>query len=129
MPTSLAGLTLHVQDLARSVEFYSRIPGAEMLVHRPGMFAMFRMGAGRLGLLQANLPRPFHVELEVPDLDAMYQELKQAGVEPESPPTDRPWGERDFHVIDPDGNILEFDSADAPNANAQPRTWPGQPNT
>ncbi len=116
MQTTLAGLTLHVQDLERSVAFYSRIPGANLVVHHSGQFAMFRLGQGRLGLLQMNLPRPFHIEMEVPDLDTMYKLLGEAGVEPESPPTDRPWGVRDFRVIDPDGNILEFDTADVPSA-------------
>ena len=118
MQTSLAGLTLHAQDLERSVAFYSRIPGANLVVHRAGQFAMFRFGQGRLGLLQINLPRPFHIEMEVPDLDAMYQQLRAAGVEAQSPPTNRSWGERDFHVLDPDGNILEFDAADVPNTAA-----------
>ena len=118
METSLAGLTLHVQDLERSVAFYSRIPGANLVVHHAGQFAMFRFGRGRLGLLQLDLPRPFHVEMEVPDLDAVYKQLGEAGIEPESPPTDRAWGERDFRVIDPDGNILEFDAADVPNTAA-----------
>ena len=108
METSLAGLTMHVQNLERSVEFYSRLPGAALVAHHPGQFAMFRFGQGRLGLLQIDLPRPFHVEMEVPDLDAMHSQLKDLGIEAESPPTDRPWGERDFRLIDPDGKILEF---------------------
>ena len=116
METSLAGLTLHVQDIEHSVAFYSRIPGANLVVHQPGQFAMFRLGHGRLCLLKLNLPRPFHIEMEVPDLDTMYKLLGEAGIEPESPPTDRPWGERDCRVIDPDGNIPEFDTADIPSA-------------
>ncbi len=108
---SLAGLTLHVADLERSVEFYRRLPGADVHVYQPGLFAMVTIGAGRIGLLQRAAGK-FHVELEVDDLDAYYEQVRQAGIAPKGPPVRHPWGERDFVVLDPDGFALEFESAD-----------------
>jgi catechol 2,3-dioxygenase-like lactoylglutathione lyase family enzyme len=105
----LEGLTLHVADLQRSVEFYSRIPGAEKVMQFGTKFAMFKFGDGRLGLIQAEKPG-FHIELGTEKhLDEMYEKVLAAGFQPESPPTDRPWGRRDFILLDPDGNMLEFD--------------------
>ncbi|HEV3164271.1 MAG TPA: VOC family protein [Isosphaeraceae bacterium] len=104
---SLEGLTLHVADVDRSLEFYKRIPGVSVLFERPGRFALLQVGKGRLGLLNYDAGR-FHVEFETSDLNAAYEELRASGLEPLSPPTDRPWGERDFLVTDPDGNVLEF---------------------
>jgi catechol 2,3-dioxygenase-like lactoylglutathione lyase family enzyme len=106
MTISLVGLTLHVADVDRSVEFYGRLPGAAVLFHLPGRFAMLRLGAGRLGLL-ADRKRPFHVELEVPDLAEAAAELGRLGCEVDGP-TRRQWGEEDVLVTDPDGNLLEF---------------------
>ena len=106
MTISLVGLTLHVADVDRSVEFYRRLPGAAVLFHLPGRFAMLRLGAGRLGLL-ADRKRPFHVELEVPDLAAAAADLRGLGLEIDGP-TRRQWGEEDVLVTDPDGNLLEF---------------------
>ena len=106
MTTSLVGLTLHVADVDRSVESYRRLPGAAVLFHLPGRFAMLRLGAGRLGLL-ADRKRPFHVELEVPDLAAAAAGLRGLGFEIDGP-TRRQWGEEDVLVTDPDGNLLEF---------------------
>jgi catechol 2,3-dioxygenase-like lactoylglutathione lyase family enzyme len=106
MTISLVGLTLHVADVDRSVEFYRRLPGAAVLFHLPGRFAMLRLGAGRLGLL-ADRKRPFHVELEVPDLAEAAAELRRLGCEVDGP-TRRQWGEEDVLVTDPDGNLLEF---------------------
>jgi catechol 2,3-dioxygenase-like lactoylglutathione lyase family enzyme len=116
---SLEGLTLHVADLERSLAFYNRLPGAVVEFHKPGLFAMVRIGRGRLGLLQRAAGR-FHVELEVDDLDGFYDEVRQAGIEPKGPPVRHPWGERDFQVIDPDGFALEFEagSDDAPSGPA-----------
>lgn len=109
---TLAGLTLHVADLERSVAFYKRLPGALVHVYQPGLFAMVRIGEGRIGLLQRAAGR-FHVELEVEDLDGYHAELRQAGIEPKGPPVRHPWGERDFQVIDPDGFALEFEEAES----------------
>ena len=106
MTISLVGLTLHVADVDRSVEFYRRLPGAAVLFHLPGRFALLRLGAGRLGLL-ADRKRPFHVELEVPDLSEAAAELRRLGCEVDGP-TRRQWGEEDVLVTDPDGNLLEF---------------------
>jgi len=106
MSVSLAGLTLHVADVERSLEFYKKLPGAAVLFHMPGRFALLKFGAGRLGLL-ADQKRAFHVELEVPDLDAAARELVALGMEVDGPTT-RPWGMRDALVKDPDGNLLEF---------------------
>jgi catechol 2,3-dioxygenase-like lactoylglutathione lyase family enzyme len=105
---SLAGLTLHVSDLETALEFYKRLPGARVVVHRPDEFAMLRIGHGRLGLLQAKLPTAFHIEFESPDVNGLYDEIRMAGIEPEAPPQEKEWGETDFRVIDPDGNVVEF---------------------
>jgi catechol 2,3-dioxygenase-like lactoylglutathione lyase family enzyme len=108
MPTAtLEGLTLHVADLERSIAFYSKVPGADLTLHIPGQFAMFKIGAGRLGLLQHGETK-FHVEIETDDLDAMHAALIEAGLEPNGPPTTHEWGQRDFLVYDPDGNMIEF---------------------
>ncbi len=108
---SLAGLTLHVDDLDRSLEFYKRLPGAKVVVHRPDEFAMVRIGHGHIGLLQARLPTKFHVEFESPDLQSLYEDLCEMGMEPEGPPRQKEWGEVDFRMLDPDGNVVEFCAA------------------
>jgi catechol 2,3-dioxygenase-like lactoylglutathione lyase family enzyme len=107
MRASLAGLTFHVLDVERSREFYARIPGAVLEAHRPGEFALFRIGKAHLGLLQSKRTG-LHLEVDTTDLDEFYQRLVAAGVEPEGAPLDRPWGERTFNVRDPDGNLIEF---------------------
>ena len=112
MTVSLVGLTLHVSDVDRSLEFYRRLPGAAVLFHLPGRFAMLRLGDGRLGLL-ADQKRHFHVELEVSDLETAAQDLRRLGFEVEGP-TRRSWGEQDVLVTDPDGNLLELAVPHAP---------------
>ncbi len=105
---SLEGLTLHVENVARSLEFYSKIPGAIVEIGGGGDFAMLRIGTARLSLLGHAQEQRFHMEVEAEDLDAMYQALRSVGIEPDGPPKQEEWGEVDFMVTDPDGNIIEF---------------------
>jgi catechol 2,3-dioxygenase-like lactoylglutathione lyase family enzyme len=112
MKISLVGLTLHVADVERSLEFYKRLPNSSVMFHMPGKFALMRVGHGRLGLLQ-DQKRPFHVEIDCEDLDATCTGLKQAGFELDGPTT-RSWGMRDALVTDPDGNLVEFGQARGP---------------
>jgi hypothetical protein len=71
MNISLVGVTLHVADVERSLNFYKRIPDSSILYHMPGTFALLRVGSGRLGLLR-DQKRPFHVEIDCQDLDAAW---------------------------------------------------------
>jgi catechol 2,3-dioxygenase-like lactoylglutathione lyase family enzyme len=104
---SMEGTTLHVENVERSLEFYIKIPGVQILAHRPGIFALLAIGNGRLGLVKYG---PTHVEFDTPDPDALYLHLKEAGLPVEDPPSSKFWGEYDFTIHDPDGHCLEFDS-------------------
>jgi uncharacterized glyoxalase superfamily protein PhnB len=42
------------------------------------------------------------------DVDAHYAQAVSAGLRPEFSPLDGSWGERYFHIIDPDGHELSF---------------------
>jgi uncharacterized glyoxalase superfamily protein PhnB len=44
----------------------------------------------------------------VDDVDAFYGNAVARGLRPEAPPRDAPWGERYFHIVDPDGHELSF---------------------
>jgi uncharacterized glyoxalase superfamily protein PhnB len=42
------------------------------------------------------------------DVDGLYARLVAAGYRIEAPPSDAEWGERFFHITDPDGHELSF---------------------
>jgi len=115
--TSLEGVTLQVTDVERSLEFYRTVPGAVVAYHRPGEFAILAIGKGRLGLLSKRLGGPTHIEIETADLDGLYQQLCDAGITPQGPPSKKPWESvRDFVVVDPDGYVIEFGEAHGASA-------------
>jgi catechol 2,3-dioxygenase-like lactoylglutathione lyase family enzyme len=59
---------------------------------------------GRSGLQ----PTPDNVYLATDELDAVFERAVAAGARIVSPIEPRPWGERSFYCLDPDGNQLCF---------------------
>jgi catechol 2,3-dioxygenase-like lactoylglutathione lyase family enzyme len=111
MSTIFESVSLHVADVEKSVAFYSKFPGGELIIHRPGQFAKFKFGGGHIQVVGIpSQEKSFHVELDTPDLQALYEHLKAAGIEPDGPPKLQAFGRTQFRVRDPDGNILEFDT-------------------
>ena len=111
MPTrSLSAVTLATHDMARAVAFY-RALGFELRYGDDG-FSSFAAGGSYLNLIAAEPGQRwswwgrviFHVE----DVDAMYRRALAAGLSPHAPPADAPWGERYFHLTDPDGHEISL---------------------
>ena len=48
------------------------------------------------------------IHLFVDSVDDWYAQLVRNGVAIELPPTDQPWGLREMHLLDPDGNRLRI---------------------
>jgi catechol 2,3-dioxygenase-like lactoylglutathione lyase family enzyme len=111
--TVISAVTLAVSDVARSVRFY-RALGFELFAgNERSAFATFRAGAGFLNVQHdpehAPLPAIWgRVIFWVDDVDALYRRAVDAGFEPDMEPSDAPWGERYFHLQDPDGHELSF---------------------
>ena len=109
---SISAVTLVTADMARAVSFY-RLLGLEPVSGGPETtFTSFRAGTGyiNLELRRAGPPSSAwgRVVLWVDDVDAMYRRAVAAGLAPATSPADAPWGERYFHLHDPDGHELSF---------------------
>lgn len=57
-------------------------------------------------LVSATDGRGFWLSLEVENVDATYEQLRDAGVPIVAEPVDKPWGERIFVVRDPNGILI-----------------------
>lgn len=111
---TLSAVTLTVSEIARSVRFYEALGFQQRPGHAVAGFASFVLGSAPVSYL--NLLEGPHGEVEgwgrvilyVSDVDAFYCQALAAGVTPEFEPRDAPWGERYFHLRDPDGHELSF---------------------
>ncbi len=112
MIEGISAVTLATHDMACAVRFY-RILGFE-LVHgsEDAAFTSFRAGANHLNLIAQPHQRRWswwgRVIFCDSDVDGFYSRVITAGLKPETAPRDAEWGERFFHLIDPDGHELSF---------------------
>ena len=108
----ISAVTFRVANMAESVRFYKNVLGLELLYGgEDAGFSSLRAKDARSAIL--NLEQGDRVNrwgrliFYVTDVDALWNHLKDRGFDPEIP-RDAPWGERYFHVPDPDGHELSF---------------------
>jgi len=115
MKTAIEGvsaITLHVSNMQASVQFYRNLLGLDLLYGgERSSFCSLR--ANDSGSVILNLEHSHVVSrwgriiFQVADVDAFWSHLKGNGFDPKIP-RDASWGERYFHVLDPDGHELSF---------------------
>ena len=117
---------MFVQEMGVAVAFYTGVMGFDLVCEEPGYVSLRRgeviLGLGPISKLPAEggyftrdiaeHRRGLGVEivLEVDDLDAYHAQILASGYEVFEPLRERPWGLRDFRVIDPDGYYLRITS-------------------
>ncbi len=109
---SLSAVTLATHEMARAVIFYETL-GFERICGGPNeSFTSFRAGTSYLNLVLQPNERTWswwgRVIFYVDDVDALYERAVRAGLSTDTTPRNAGWGERYFHVTDPDGHELSF---------------------
>ena len=124
MTNKIMAIALIVSDLQKAIDFYQNKLGLKIKTKEEG-FADFETEGTTLALLEkkvaedlvgngkvgsdVNLPRPAILAWDaVEDVDALYKELKEKGVEFTVEPKTMPWGQRVAYFTDPDGNLWEI---------------------
>lgn len=109
---SLSAITLATHDMARAVRFYEALGFERLYGGEESTFTSYKVGGGYLNLTAQPAERRWQwwgrVIFHVSDVDAFYRRALDAGFASEVPPRDAEWGERYFHLIDPDGHELSF---------------------
>ena len=120
----IAAITLKVRDMDRAYLFYSRIPGLRLCYGGSPdsvftSFEMIHMQSGSRCHINLEFCNEFdnknfgRIIIYSEDVDKLYQFFKNDStlskiIEIEDQPKDSNWGERYFHIIDPDGYELSF---------------------
>jgi catechol 2,3-dioxygenase-like lactoylglutathione lyase family enzyme len=108
----ISAVSLVTHDMARSVRFYRALGFTIRYGGERASFTSLHAGSGYLNLIA----RPAddnrwwwgRVIFYVTDVDAFHARAVVAGLTPDTAPADAPWGERFFHLTDPDGHELSF---------------------
>ena len=112
MIESISAITLATHNMSRAVRFY-RMLGFE-IVHGgdDAAFTSFRAGTNYVNLIAQPAERNWswwgRVIFYHSDVDAFHACVVAAGYRPDTAPRDAEWGERFFHLTDPDGHELSF---------------------
>ncbi len=106
-----SAVTLAVKDMVSAVEFYDKL-GLEMKYGgREASFTSYYVGAAEfLNLILSPSYTPGwwgRFIIRVDGVDEFHSLLTERGLQPESP-RNGPWGERYFHLWDPDGHEISF---------------------
>src|SRR5260370_25251709 len=117
----ISAITFRVLNMKASVQFYRNVLGMELLYGgEQARFSSLRANDSESAIL--NLEQGYTVSrwvrriFLVTDVNAFWSHLNERGLYPVIT-RDASWGERYFHMLDPDGHELSF---------AQPRQSVGQ---
>jgi catechol 2,3-dioxygenase-like lactoylglutathione lyase family enzyme len=110
--TGINAVTLGTHDMARAVRFYRALGFLVRYGGEQSSFTSLHVGNSYLNLMAQPAEQRWsgwgRVIIHVSDVDAFYARTVAAGLRPDSTPCDAPWGERFFHLTDPDGHELSF---------------------
>lgn len=98
-------------NLDESLRYYSTRLGFEIEMIMPERdYAIVQRDGVALHLFQGSAdsysPVAFHIFTN--ELEELYRELQRRGAEVRQPIVSKPWGSRDFRIIDPAGNEIKF---------------------
>lgn len=138
MIRGLGHIGISVANLGRSIDFYQKCLGMELVVQTTfegaryeqvlrlkdakGKVALLKAGEMQLELFEFSEPRPqaldpkrpvcdhgiTHFCVEVTDIEGEYERLKEAGVPFHCPPVDFEGIAKATYARDPDGNVFEL---------------------
>lgn len=107
----IIAVTFAVADMARSVGFYEKCGFRVTYGGADADFTTLQSGEAFVNLVRT----PDHTAnwwgraiFRVASADEQYRLVTAAGLSPHAPPRDAAWGERYFHLTDPDGHELSF---------------------
>ena len=112
MIEAISAVTLATHDMGRAVRFYRMLGFPLAYGGETAAFTSFRAGSGFLNLILQPVERQWswwgRLIFYDSDVDGLYARLIAAGCRPDTEPRDAEWGERYFHLTDPDGHELSF---------------------
>lgn len=108
-------VTANVEDMRA---FYSALLGTEPVSYRDSYFE-YVLGATAFAIWREEEYLAYHagsgqtlgsggmlLEFEVEDVDSEYDRLRELGFVPLEFPDTKPWGHRNFSLLDPDGHTI-----------------------
>lgn len=108
----ISAITLATHDMEQAVRFYRTLGFELTFGGEQAGFSSFRAGTNFLNLVAQPKEKKWswwgRAIFYTSDVDALFEHAVAQGLEPDTSPRDAEWGERYFHITDPDGHELSF---------------------
>ena len=107
----ISAVAFAVRDMRRAVDFYERCGFRVIFGGAAAEFTSLQSGEAYVNLvLTAGYNSQWwgRAIFRVDSADEQYRLITAAGLRPEASPADAVWGERYFHITDPDGHESSF---------------------
>ena len=99
-------------DIGRSVEFFCSKLGFTKLYAEQGEYGVIERGGVSIhfwACAEQHIAENTSCRVRVEGVDALFALCSSIGiVHPNAPLEDKPWGSREFAILDPDGNLVTF---------------------
>lgn len=109
-------------DIARSVDFCCTKLGFVSIHSEPGVYGIVNRDGVQIHFwpcADRTIAEATSCRVRVRGIDPLYAQVEPLGiVHPHAPLAAKPWGTREFGVLDPDGNLITFAQWDDPSAGA-----------
>ena len=110
--TGLSAITLATHNMSGAVRFYRALGFEVICGAEDAPFTSLRAGAGYLNLISQPKDKQWtwwgRAIFYINDVDVIFEKAIAQGIKTDTTPRDAEWGERYFHVTDPDGNEISF---------------------
>jgi hypothetical protein len=99
-------------DIEGSVEFFTSKLGFDKLYAVQGQYGVVRAGAVNIhfwACSDPSIPRATSCRIQVRGIDSLYERCRSVSiVHPSAPLEAKPWGNREFGIVDLHGNLVTF---------------------
>ncbi|MGE3537823.1 MAG: VOC family protein [Candidatus Tectimicrobiota bacterium] len=107
----ISAVTFAVRAMPEALTFYTALGFTRIFGGPQSKFSTLQAGEAFVNLMVTPTYTPTwwgRTIFRVADVDTLYQVVCAQGLTPAAPPQNAPWGERYFHVTDPNGHELSF---------------------
>lgn len=99
-------------DITKTIQFYSSMFGFTKIYEEPAVYGIVQRDAVQIhfwACSEKHIAENTGCRINIKGIDALYAEyqLKEV-IHPNAPLQKKPWGTREFSVVDADGNLITF---------------------
>jgi len=122
MPPGIIIPELPYDDISTAATWLCQVFGLKERLRIGDHRFQLSFGQGSVVLIERKEPGISSILVHVDDIDSHYEHAKQSGAQIVNPPTDYPFGERQYTVKDIGGHRWTFSQT---IADIDPKTWGG----